>query len=267
MTTVAVTMVKDEADIIEPVIRHMATQVDHIIVADNMSTDDTRLTLESLADELGDIMIQDDREVGYQQSKKMTGLAHLAEAEFGAEWIVPFDADEIWYSPFYDRIADHLADIEVQWLVMPATVFDHMATGDDPDVPNPVLRMGWRRREPLELPKVACRWRRDLTIEMGNHGARYHGGATMHEAQLVVRHFPYRSVDQLIRKIRNGAAAYAATNMPANVGTHWREWGAMLDQQGPEAIEELFTTWYYVDSPHEVSTTPMIYDPAPAVTP
>lgn len=108
---VGVAVVKDEADIIEPTIRHMATQVDGIIVADNRSTDGTRQILDRLAGELP-VTVVDDPEVGYYQSRKTTDMLHLARAA-GAEWCVPFDADEIAYSPF-GRIAD----------VLPAVVDD-----------------------------------------------------------------------------------------------------------------------------------------------
>lgn len=42
MTTIAVTMVKNEQDIVGPIVEHMISQVDHVIVADNLSTDNTR---------------------------------------------------------------------------------------------------------------------------------------------------------------------------------------------------------------------------------
>lgn len=263
MITAAVTMVKDEADIIATTIRHMLTQVDCLIVADNMSNDATDTILSDVALDHPELLIVDDHEIAYQQSKKMTRLAHLAHETWGADWIIPFDADEIWYSPFFDRIADHLNETAEQWLVMPADVYDHVATGlDDQTESDPTKRIEYRRVEPLPLPKVACRWRRDLTIEMGNHGARYHGGATVHETQLVVRHFPYRSVDQLIRKVRNGAAAYAATDLGEQYGAHWRQWGQILDQSGPEAIDELFHEWYYDPDPNRADTD-KLFDPAP----
>ena len=264
MTTAAVTMVKDEADIIDTTVRHMLTQVHHVIVADNLSSDDTPNILMRLLAEFPDrLRIVTDPDVGYEQSRKMTALARLAWDEFRAEWVVPFDADEIWYSPFHDTIADHLATVADQWLVMPARVYDHVATRrDDPDEPDPVLRLGYRRNEPLPLNKVACRNRTGLVIEQGNHGARYPGGATIHEPQLVVRHFPYRSVEQLVRKVRNGAAAYAATDLPENMGAHWRQWGAGLEQNGEQWIDDLFHEWYYSRTPNNPESG-LIFDPAP----
>ena len=266
---VAVTMVKDEVDIIARTVGHMASQVDWVIVADNMSTDGTREVLEGLARDLP-LTVVDDLEVGYHQSAKMTELALQARLNHHAEWIVPFDADEWWYSPF-GTIRDILGSIGGrQWLVMEAALFDHVATGrDDPDEYDPVSRLGWRRTEPAPLPKVACRWREDLVIEMGNHGARYTGGATRFDSQLVIRHFPYRSVEQLIRKIRNGAAAYAATELAPTYGAHWRQWGEALDDpnRGTEWIERLFYVWYYRQDPGIPITVegevqpPLIFDP------
>ena len=36
-----IAMVKNEADIIGPIVAHMRDQVDHVLIADNLSTDET----------------------------------------------------------------------------------------------------------------------------------------------------------------------------------------------------------------------------------
>lgn len=248
-------MCRDEADAIGPIIKRMLAQVDEIIVADNGSTDGTREILESLP-----VIVVDDPEIGYYQSKKMSGLAHLA-AEKGATWVVPFDSDEVWYPPFHARVADLLEELAPQWLTAEAQLFDHVATAIDPDEADPLLRLGWRRRTPLPLGKVACRCREDLVIEQGNHSASYAGGATRFTNHLVVRHFPYRSVEQFVRKARNGAQAYRATDLPENLGAHWRQWGDILDGKGEDAVADIFRTWYWSADPN--ADRALIYDPAP----
>jgi glycosyltransferase involved in cell wall biosynthesis len=120
---VAVARVKDEADIVEATVRRMLRQVDHVIVADNASTDGTRDILERLPVEL-----IDDPEVGYYQSAAMTGLALRAAAQ-GAEWVVPFDADEVWLPMHRGRIADVLGRLDDCVLVVEAPLFDHVPTG------------------------------------------------------------------------------------------------------------------------------------------
>jgi len=269
--TVGVAMVRDEADVIRSTVAHMLEEVDAVLVADNLSTDETRAILDDLeANAGGRLWVVDDPEPAYHQSAKMTALALRARLTFGADWVVPFDADEWWYSPF-GRIADVLANVAPQWLIVPAPLFDHVATAlDDPDQLDPVRRLGWRRTTRTPLPKVACRWREDLVIQQGNHGATYTGRGTTFDELLVVRHFPYRSPAQLVRKVRNGAAAYAAggSSISATFGTHWRQWGRILDEQGEEAIAELFRTWYWRDVPagplvlpDGETQGPLIFDP------
>jgi glycosyltransferase involved in cell wall biosynthesis len=255
MTVFGISMMRDEADIAATVVDHMLRQVDAVIVADNRSQDGTREILETLQ-----IEVIDDPEPGYLQSEKMTRLAALA-AERGATWVVPFDADEIWYSPF-GRIGDVLEAIPPQWLVAEALLYDHVATGVDPDELDPVRRIGWRRRAPGGLPKVACRTRPDLTILQGNHGASYEGGPTELPGQLVVRHFPYRSAEQFVRKARNGAEAYAATDLPVTAGAHWRGYGQILKDSGEEALADVFREWFWIAEPE--GREDVIFDPAPA---
>ncbi len=249
--TWAVAMVRDEADIIEQTVTRMLGQVDHVLVADNGSTDGTREILERL-----DVELIDDPEPGYYQSRKMTALAARAAAA-GADWIVPMDADEVWYSP-HGRIADVLSGLPVDVAIAPAEIYDHVATSADPPGP-PVEAIGWRRRSCGELPKVACRARVDVVIEQGNHGAHHPAG--VQDGLLVVRHFPYRSAEQFVRKARNGAAAYAATDLPDHQGAHWRQYGALLDAQGPEALEDVYRQWFWCADP--TLDRELIFDPCP----
>lgn len=259
MTVAAISMCRDEADIAEPFLRKLANQVDFLLVADNGSTDGTRDILCDLAQVLP-LTIFDDLERGYFQSRKMTALAQLA-AERGATWVVPADFDEVWYPPFHARVADLLEELAPQWLTAEAQLFDHVTTAVDPEERNPLLRLGWRRRAPLPLGKVACRCRPDLIIEQGNHSASYEGGATRFTEHLVVRHFPYRSVEQFVRKARNGAQAYRATDLPTELGAHWRQWGDLLDARGEDALGDVFREWYWSADPEADES--LIWDPVP----
>lgn len=265
---VAVSMVKDEADVIAQTVGHMAANVDAVLVADNGSTDGTREVLETLATQF-EIHVLDDPDPAYRQSAKMTHLAGRAAAEHGAEWVVPFDADEVWYAT-QGTVAELLEDIGPSMAAITAEVFDHVATGADRRNSDPVRSMVWRRRRPLPLPKVACRWRPDLTIHQGNHGCDYDGITPASLPLLNVRHFPYRSPEQFVRKVANGAAAYrAAPELPHRVGAHWRAWGEILDDHGPEAVEAIFRTWYWRENPRAAVVIegerqdPLVRDPAP----
>jgi hypothetical protein len=251
VTVAAIAMVKDECDIITRTVMNMSFHVDAMIVADNGSTDGTRDLLDALADVVRvPMFVLDDPQVGYEQSRKMTAMAHLAHTKYGASWIVPFDADEFWKSD-NDRIADVLSSVHPSQQHAEAALFDYVATGTDKaGIHDPIARIQWRRRNSAPLPKVACRWHEDMIIEMGNHGVSYRGYVPDPVLpQFTIGHFPYRSPQQVITKIRNGAKAYAATNLPDYYGAHWRGWGRILDEQGEEAIIDLFHKWHYRKDP------------------
>lgn len=253
MATFAVSMVKDEADVIAGTLLHMADEVDRLIVADNGSTDGTREILAELGDSLP-LVVVDDPDPAYYQSEKMTRLASMA-ADAGATWVVPFDADELWLGE--DRLSVVLAATDAD--IVTATLFNHFPTAVDPAGEDPFVTIQWRHRDPAPLPKVAFRWRDGAIIHQGNHGVTMprEGGT---RPGLAVRHFPYRTVDQFIHKARNGAAAYARTDLPADIGAHWRGYGTILERHGAEGLAEVFRTHFWHLSPADAG---LVLDPAP----
>lgn len=272
MTVIAISVVKDEADIIATTVRNMVEQVDRVIVADNLSTDGTRDILADLAHEFG-VEVHDDREVAHLQGEKMTALAHRA-GEQGAAWVVPFDADEMWVSA-RGPVGPALRGVLTNFMAVAAPIYDHLATGLDKaeaDEPNPVLRMQWRRRAPCRLVKVAARYRHDLVIAQGNHSVMYGPQPAAGLGGLLsIHHYPVRTPAQLIRKVRNGAAAHVAAGdrLPPDSGAHWRDWGKLLEAHGPEMIERVFTEWKFHPNPRQPMQAPcevfppLLFDPCP----
>lgn len=247
-------MVRNEADIIAGTLRHMADEVDHMIVADNLSTDGTREILDQLAKTLP-LTVVDDREPGYYQAAKMTSLARRA-SRMGADWIIPFDADEIWYARD-GRIRDVLA--ECSGTVMRVPLFNHYETSIDPRDDDPFRRMVWRKREPGALPKVAFRFDDQIAIHQGNHGVD-HPDPVIADSLFEIRHFSYRSENQFVSKALTGAAAYAATDLPPEMGAHWRAYGQIHERFGPDALAQVYRDHFYYRSPTD---SDMIQDPAP----
>lgn len=250
-----ISMVRNESDILPSVLGHMTRQVDHVLVADNLSTDDTPDILAAAGVE---VVIDDDP--AYRQSEKMTALAARAR-DAGAAWVVPFDADEIWHTLNGQTVGDFLRDQRDTDVVV-AHLFDHYTTDlDDLTIPDPVRRMTWRRPTPGALPKVACRTHPDLVIGMGNHNADYGPHRTVvHRDGLMVRHYPYRSVGQFIRKARQGAAALAATDLHRSIGAHWRQYGRTLDEHGETALAQHYRAHFHYPDPADAL---LICDPAP----
>ena len=251
----AVSMVRDEADVIAGTLRHMAEEaVDGIIVADSNSVDGTRDILADLARDLP-LVVLDDPDPAYHQSPKMTHLARQA-AERGASWIVPFDADELWVFEG-DYIVNELEATDAD--IVTAALFNYFPSAIDPAGSDPFETIRWRQRDPAPLPKVAFRWHPDAVIHQGNHGVTL-PGARSFDTGLRISHFPYRSAEQFVRKARNGAAAYAATDLPDEVGAHWRGYGVILERHGEAALESVFREHFWNLSPADAG---MVLDPAP----
>lgn len=253
MATFGVCMVRDEADVIAGTLLHMADEVDHIIVADNGSTDGTREIIAELADTLP-LTVLDDPDVAYYQSQKMTYLANMAGHQ-GANWIVPFDADELWLAPH--RLSSALA--AEPHSIVEAVLTNHYCTAVDEDDEDPFRRMGWRTAVPAPLPKVAFRYEPGAVIHQGNHDVTLPSGGTRGDG-VQIRHFPYRSAEQFIRKARNGAEAYAATDLPMSEGAHWRAYGEILDRLGEEGLAEVYREHFWFLSPTDSG---LVFDPAP----
>jgi hypothetical protein len=264
MTVYAIGRVKDEHDIVFGWVRHLLDEVDYVIVADNASTDGTRELLEKARVEDPDrLTVLDDSEPGYYQSAQMSELAEVARRR-GATWIVPADADELWYS-HRGRIREALAMLPDWWHVVRAPIYDHRATGLDPAGPDPFITMQWRERSPLGLRKVAFRAQEGAVVEQGNHGVQLPDPGQVVDGDdsglLVLRHFPVRSPQQMVTKAHNGAAAYrAAPDLPEDMGAHWRAWGRLLETYGPEGIHDAFREHWWRLSPVDAG---LVHDPAP----
>jgi hypothetical protein len=262
VSTFGVTMMRNEIDVCSEVIEHMCWHVDHVIVADNLSTDDTGEELARLVAEGCPLTVVNDTDPRYYQGRKMTNLAMMA-MRLGATWVVPFDADEVWSVDGGGRIADYLAGEHGDTL--PAAVYNHYCTGVDIKTGSPFTSMPWRTAKPLGLPKVAFRARQDATIRMGNHSVGYTKAAKhMTSSKLRVDHFPYRSPGQFVRKSVQGAAALRLTDLGEDVGAHWHLYDKVRKDQGDQALIDHFYRHFYYQDPVEAG---LVCDPAPLVKP
>lgn len=245
-------MCRDAEDIIGYIVEHMIDEVDHVIVADNLSQDKTPEILQKFGNK---ITLLEDNDPAYRQSEKMTYLADIAR-HAGAEWVVPFDADEWWYSE-HGRIADIIRYND--FCINVAEMYDHVPTAVDSDDPNPMRRLAYRRGNVNPLHKVAVRTGLDLTIEMGNHNAHYEFHMPTYGWGLIqIRHYPYRTPEQFVDKAVTGGAALSMTDLPYEQGQHWRQYAEIAKNEGADALKDVFTKWFWSSNPEDDG---LIFDP------
>ena len=91
---VAISMVKNEMDIIESFVRHTLNFADRLFIVDHKSTDRTREILESLQEEGLPIIIGGVDAARHIQAEVQTQALWTAADTYQADLIVPLDADE-----------------------------------------------------------------------------------------------------------------------------------------------------------------------------
>ncbi|MEX5272461.1 MULTISPECIES: glycosyltransferase family 2 protein [Kocuria] len=216
-------MCRNEADIVGHTIRHLLAQgIDGIIVVDNLSVDGTRETLTKLADDDPRIFVGTDSLDAYHQGRKMSYLAHLAR-KAGADWVIPFDADEFWFAR-ESSVADYLRSLEGVPVAKAELTDLHplTVTGIDLENSNEQVQI----EDNANSKKVALRPHRWVWIDNGNHTALDLGREV--PSDLRIAHLPSRSIQQMERKARVGAAAIAKVeDAPANFGHHWKTTAAL----------------------------------------
>ncbi|GAA1731709.1 hypothetical protein GCM10009793_30560 [Brachybacterium phenoliresistens] len=213
----AVMMVRDESDVIEETIGQLLAEgVENVLVADNGSTDGTRDLLGTLSRD-SRIHVGDDLWTAYEQSAKMTVLADAARRA-GATWVLPVDADE-------------------RWMGKTGTIAEQLRAATRPILqaelvnvfPSPEGDGTWRLDPvPHHDPKVAFMASRGAVVAMGNHRALRFGDI---DGGLGIVHLPWRSPEQLRRKVQQGATALGEARVGKNAGWHWRRLGIMDDAQ------------------------------------
>lgn len=225
----AVGLVRDEADIIEACVAHLLSQgVDHVLVADNLSTDGTSAILQRLAHSDVRVHVVSDREPAFHQAGKASHLARVAR-RCGADWILPFDADEFWFAE-QGTLSDFLRGTSAN--TVRARVFNAVPVEADATVgPRSLLRV---ERRPQPLQKRVVRAHRWLRLERGNHEVRRTGPIV---DGLVVLHLPYRGPAHLHRKHSPEALVDRLASAQPDQALQYRA----ADRLDPSAIDEAWT--------------------------
>lgn len=223
MATAGILFVRNEEDILPYSLPHAIEQFDFILAVDNLSTDSTKEILNYYS-----IDFSTNIHEKYQFSDVMTNLALLA-GERGADWIVPFDADEFWYAPDNQTVSDWLS--KQNGFACISHVYDYFVTDQDSELENNIIKkIGWRSKDFVPLKDIACRYDKSMKISNGSHMVKYDFSADFFEG-LSVKHYPVRSFDQFESKTIRAKKLFESTpELPLDEGNHWRERVAALNE-------------------------------------
>jgi glycosyltransferase involved in cell wall biosynthesis len=247
MVVYGISEVRDEADIVAASVRHhLALGLDRVIVIDNGSRDNTTQVLASLQSEprFAWRVIET---IGHRQDDLFTRLAREAYAE-GADWVVPFDADEFWDTGG-ESLQDILEDTSSDVLSAPSvnfvqersvtastsgclTTMHHRAVphGRGPGLNAELVERGEIAYVEIEdYEKRVTRLKAQVSIAHGNHKVAP-DRETQRTDALRLLHAPLRSRAHLRHKAENGRRVAEAFDNP-NIGWHSRRF-ARLEAEG-----------------------------------
>lgn len=140
-------MIKNEEDILETFIRHNLNYLDFLVLADNSSTDNSRIIIKKLMQEGLKLCVIDDRKMAYTQTDKITNLYRRVATSFFPEFIVPIDADELIQSPSKESFINSLQAIPKNGIgIYPWKTYI-------PDFSAVSLVFFWFRRNPVVIKK------------------------------------------------------------------------------------------------------------------
>lgn len=200
-------VVKNEADIIEAMVRHNFGFLDRLHIVDNDSADATPDILTALATEFPDRLTwETDRRTGHMQTAIVNATLAPLLARTGAEQIVLLDADEFLRADpavFRETLLATRRPVLLPWVTYVPTA------GDDASVLNPSERITHRRRrERQQFYKVTvpAHLVGKARVMPGNHSLRRANEDKATEIPgLTLAHFPVRSTEQLTSKVLIGA--------------------------------------------------------------
>jgi hypothetical protein len=231
MTFIAISRVKNELDIIEAFVRHHAHSFDKLIVLDDGSTDGTLDILKALQAEGLPLVLICEPSVGYEQGRYMSRLMRMAVDQYGADWIMPLDADEFLEPADRMTLAQALEGRPPELLKVVWHTFVWKREDDASAEVNPVLRLRLRMPpSPEKLGKllIPARLVSDgvAALTQGNHELMRRDET--HVARLLdsicLCHFPIRTVAQYAGKIAIGYLQYTATpHWDRITGFHYAE--------------------------------------------
>ncbi len=278
---VGVTVVRDEADIIESFARRNLAVLDRLLVLLHRSSDGTREIMAALRSEGLPVRLFEDPSEAFNQSARINSLARRAFDEEGADYVFPLDGDEVLavesraaLEAALERLPPGMGGL-MQWHTYVGT------DGDDPAEPCPIRRIGhrfdvgprWEEQAPHRIDAQRCKvvvgkWFASTPgawIFEGNHVVFVDNRVAV-QAMPSVRnaHFPVRSIEQLSRKGALGWISFLASGQdPEKHGfaLHWKQIYERISR-GRALVHRDLRDFVALYAP-EAAGKPLVADPLP----
>lgn len=230
-----ISMVRNEADIIESFVRHCFSFADIVLVRDYMSVDATADILKKLQAEGLPLQVESVESVEQVQAEVMTDLMETAFRNENADLVLPLDADEFLvskseYSSYncHQKLRELAIDrvYAVPWI-------KHLLKSPDTETDKFILeRSVWREKyaEPLHKVIIGREAFQNMRLQLiqGNHAACIASPAGLQAiipeaiSDIYIAHFFWRGELQAASKAVVGWISNIAKYLPfTNMANHW----------------------------------------------
>lgn len=236
MQIAVISMVRNEADIIESFVRHAASFADKLYIVDHASTDGTYEILQQLAAEGLPLSVQQFSESEQAQAEVMTDLMEQAFAAEG-DFVLPLDADEFllpdggqnmaWCREALLSVCTPAEIYQLPWVTY--------QTAEEYHGQQFILAMeSQRESQSEELGKLLLgreAWEKtSFRLSQGNHHALLPGADGWQRLKPLplngvhLAHYSWRSSEQAASKAAVGWLANVAKySRQTNLANHWRQ--------------------------------------------
>lgn len=237
MDSVAISIVRNESDVIEAFVRYHSEIFDKVVIINHNSQDDTPIILQQLQDEGLPLEVREENLYYHGQAECMTTLAHEVWQKYHPKWIVPLDGDEFFVMK---------GDFGQLWKEMPKlehVLFplwhNYVPTQYDPVQEQNILRkMKYKNRYinrnqhkviiPGHLMQIDSTY-----LPEGNHELYYKNGEPVSYSiteMVHIAHFPVRSSEQIKRKAFVGWPSKLANPLNNGHAPTWSHWKLFYDK-------------------------------------
>lgn len=204
MRIASITLVKDEADILEGFIRHNLHFVDRMYVVDDRSSDNTPEILRRLTAETDAVRLLDDGWTGaFQQSKRTTAAMQRVMADDDWDVILALDTDELICAADRAVFEDAISAIPPGHVGGFSALQYYATASDDPTIADPLVRVRTALPWGHLFKSFAVRpIDPNISYTDGNHRLDLNGTTLPAHIlpKVALAHFAIRSADQIAIK-------------------------------------------------------------------